>query len=94
MKAVRGADFSARLVVVLTALLLIWFGRPAGALDCKSLPPGPEKKQCLMQQKPEAFQKKQEHCKELAMERGGSLYGRGTGKKKLVQSCMQGKVNQ
>jgi hypothetical protein len=61
----RGAAVSATLVVVLTTALLIWFGRPADAQDCKSLPPGPEKKQCLMQQNPDAFQKKQQHCNDL-----------------------------
>ena len=93
MKAcVQNAYCSARLAIVVT-VLLIWFGRPADALDCKSLPPGPEKKQCLTQNKPEAFQKKQARCKELAEQRGGALQGRGTGKKLFLQSCMQGKVS-
>jgi hypothetical protein len=91
---VRGAAVSATLVVVLTTALLIWFGRPADAQDCKSLPPGPEKKQCLMQQNPDAFQKKQQRCKDLAEQHGGSLQVRGTGQKGFMQGCLQGKTGQ
>ena len=39
-----------------------------------------------MQKNPDAFQKKQERCKALADQRGGSLEGRGAGKKSFVQS--------
>jgi hypothetical protein len=93
MNAVRAADLSARLVVVLAALLLIWFGRPAGALDCKSLPPGPEKKQCLMENRPAAFEKKQARCEALAQQRDSDST-RGHSKMDFMQSCMQGKVSQ
>ncbi len=85
--------FSVRLAVALAALLLIWSGRPAGAQDCKSLPFGREKRQCLMQKNPDAIQKKLERCKALADQRGGSSYGKGTGKRGFVQSCLQGKIS-
>lgn len=93
MKAgIKYARGSTALAAATAALLLIGFLQPAAAQDCKSLPFGPEKKQCLMQKNPEAFQKKQERCKALADQRGGSLDARGTGKKGFVHSCMQGKV--
>jgi hypothetical protein len=92
----RGADgsagFSARLAIVVAALLLIWFGRPAGAQACKDLAPGPAKKQCLMQNHPEGFAKKQERCKALADQRASDS-ARGHSKIDFMQSCMQGKVS-
>jgi hypothetical protein len=86
----RGVDFAARLAVVLAALLLIWFGRSAGAQACKDLPPGPAKKQCVMQNHPEGFEKKQERCKTLAAQRDSTDHR--FAQKEFMQSCMQGKV--
>ena len=88
--SIRSVDVSARLAVVLAALLLIWFGRPAGAQACKDLPPGPAKKQCVMQNRPAAFEQKQERCKALAEQRGSA--NKGPSKIDFMQSCMQGKV--
>lgn len=85
------ADFSARLVVALVALSLAWLGRPAGAQACKDLPPGPAKKQCVMQNHPEAFEKKQERCKTLAAQRNSTEHR--SAQKDFMQSCMQGKVS-
>jgi hypothetical protein len=87
-----GAEFLARLVVALVALSLAWLVRPAGAQSCKDLPPGPAKKQCVMQNHPEAFEQKKDKCKALAEQRG-SFDGKGTGQKSFVQNCMQGKVS-
>lgn len=86
-----GANVLARLVVVLVALSLVWLARPAGAQACKDLPPGPAKKQCVMQNHPEAFENKKERCMQLAEQRGS--YGKATGQKNFMQSCMQGKVS-
>ena len=83
------ADFLARLGVVLVALSLVWLARPAGAQACKDLPPGPAKKQCVMQNHPEAFENKKERCLQLAEQRGSG----GKGGKDFMQSCMQGKVS-
>ena len=88
----RGLDFVTRFAVVVLALLLVWLGRPAGAQDCKDLPPGPAKKQCVMQKNPEGFQKKKDHCMALAEERGS--VGKASGEKNFMQNCMQGKVGQ
>lgn len=87
-----GADFSARLVVVLVALALAWLVRPAGAQSCKDLPPGPAKRQCLMQNNPAGFEQKKQRCEDLARQRG-SFEGKGTGQKQFMQSCMRGKVS-
>ena len=89
---VRSADLAARSAVVAFALLLIWFSRPAGAQACKDLPPGPAKRQCVMQNHPEAFQKKQERCKTLAEQRDSTDHR--SAEKDFMQSCMQGKVGQ
>ncbi len=94
MKAgLKCARFSTGLAAAATALLLIGLVQPTRAQDCKSLPFGPEKRQCLTQKNPDAIQKKLQRCKALAEQRAGSLDGRGTGKKGFVQSCLQGKVS-
>ncbi len=87
----HGADISAKLAVVLAALLLVWLGRPAGAQACKDLPPGPAKKQCVMQNHPEAFGKKQERCKTIAAQRDSTDHR--IAQKDFMQSCMQGRLS-
>ena len=84
-------DYQVRTAIVIGALLLAWLGQPAGAQNCKDLPPGPDKRQCVMQSHPEAFERKKERCVDLAEARGASDKG---AKKDFVQSCMQGKVSQ
>ena len=86
------ADLALRLAVVATALALVWIMRPAGAQSCKDLPPGPAKKQCVMQNHPEVFEKKKERCLALAQQRDS--VGKGSGERDFMQSCMQGRVAQ
>ena len=86
------ADFLVRLGVVLVALSLAWLARPAGAQACKDIPPGPAKKQCLTQNYPAKFEKKQERCKMLAAQRDSTDHR--AAQKDFMQSCMQGKVGQ
>src|SRR5437868_8825014 len=52
----RPMNFVARFAVVVAALLPLWLWPPAGAQDCKGMPPGPAKKQCLVQNHPEVFE--------------------------------------
>jgi hypothetical protein len=85
------ADVSTRLAVVATAIALAWFARPAEAQSCKDLPRGPARKQCVMQNHPEAFENKKERCVQLAEQRGSDF--RGHDKLDFMQSCMRGKVS-
>jgi hypothetical protein len=86
------ADVSVRLAVLAAALILAWLATPATAQSCKDLPPGPAKRQCVMQAHPEAFENKKERCLQLAEQRGSA--GKGGGQKDFMQSCMQGRVSQ
>ena len=52
-----------RLVVAIAALLPLVVWSSAGAQNCKDMPPGPAKKQCIEQKNPEAFQK----CKDVPL---------------------------
>jgi len=80
-----------RLCIVAVALVpLLPWPPAADAQDCSGLPPGPAKKQCVMQNRPQAFEAKKEKCLELA--RARDSYGKGSGQKNFVQSCMQGKI--
>jgi hypothetical protein len=85
------ADVSTRLAVVGIAIALAWLARPAEAQSCKDLPPGPAKKQCVMQAHPEAFEKRKENCLQLAEQRGSA--GKSGGQKNFMQSCMQRKLS-
>jgi hypothetical protein len=58
------------------------------AQNCAIYPKGPERAQCLKQYYPEVFDTKQQHCKELAQQRGS--WGFQMGEKTFAQSCMQG----
>lgn len=84
-------DVCARLAVAALAITLAWLVGPAVAQSCKDLPPGPAKKQCMMQSHPEGFEKKKDRCLQLAEQRGSA--GKASGKKDFMQSCMQGNVN-
>ena len=84
-------DLALRLGLVLVALTLFWREIPAMAQSCKDLPPGPAKKQCVMQNHPEAFEQKKERCRALGEQRGADIKGPG---KDFMQSCMQGKISQ
>jgi hypothetical protein len=63
-------------------------GAKGGPQNCRALPPGPEKKQCVERANPEMFEAKRGRCEELAAERG--MAGKSPGKKDFMQSCMQG----
>jgi hypothetical protein len=87
------ADVCAKIGVVATAIMLAWVARPALAQNCKDMPPGPARKQCVMQYHPEVFEKKQKkkaNCLQLAEQRGS--VGKASGQKTFMQSCMQGKI--
>ena len=77
-----------RSVIVLIALSFVWLGRPAGAQACKDVPPGPARKQCVMQNNPQGFEKKLARCKTLAVQRDSTDHKRIV--KDFMQSCMQG----
>jgi hypothetical protein len=83
------AEVSTRAAVIAAAIMLVWLARPAEAQSCKDMPPGPAKKQCVMQSHPEAFEKKKERCLQLAEERGSA--GKASGQKNFMQSCMRAK---
>jgi hypothetical protein len=85
------ADVTTRLAVVGIAIMLAWLARPAEAQSCKDLPPGPAKRECVMQAHPAAFEKKKEKCLQLAEQRGST--GKASGKKDFMPSCMQGKIS-
>ena len=82
-------DVCTRLALAVTAIAVAWLSGPAGAQSCKDLPPGPAKRQCVMQSHPEIFEKKKERCLQLAEQRGSATKGTEKG---FMQSCMQGKV--
>ncbi len=65
-------------------------GSEGGPESCKSLPPGPAKRQCAQRANPQMFAAKQGHCLELAQQRG--MMAKSPQKKDFMQSCMQGRV--
>jgi hypothetical protein len=78
--------------IVVTLLALAASASTAFAENCRALPPGPERRACAMREHPEMFGAKQEHCKQLASERGFSeSAGSKRGMRDFVQACMQGR---
>ena len=82
------------------ALICILFvtGAPPAAIaeNCKAFPAGPERRACAMRDHPEKFEKKLQHCKQLANERGFTKGGNDSRsyantKRDFVRSCMHGK---
>jgi len=71
-------------LVVLSALPSL-----AAAENCRALPVGPERRACVMRERPE-FQAKLEHCRGLARDRGDTGAEK-RGMKDFVQGCMQGR---
>jgi hypothetical protein len=63
----------------------------ASAENCRAIPPGPDRRACAMREHPERIEAKQEHCKQLASERGFSgSAGSKRGMRDFVQGCMRG----
>src|SRR4029078_6152597 len=56
-------NFLVRVIIVLAALLPLFVWPTAGAQNCKDMPPGPARQQCVAQRNPEAFEK----CKDLPL---------------------------
>jgi hypothetical protein len=86
---------SGRLTTNLLATLFALTALPSLALaeNCRAFPPGPDRRACAMREHPELFQAKQEHCRELATQRGDSpRTGTGAGgMRDFVRDCMQGR---
>jgi hypothetical protein len=88
----RSGSLAAAMVVTLLALAAP--ASTASAENCRALPPGPDRHACAMREHPEMFGAKQEHCKQLASERGftgGAGSKRPGGMRDFVQTCMQGR---
>jgi hypothetical protein len=80
--------------IVATLLALAASASTALAEDCRAYPPGPDRRACAMREHPERVAARQEHCKQLASERGftsgvGSKHPGGM--RDFVQSCMRGR---
>ena len=80
---------------ILAALVTLSASVPAAfAEDCRAFPPGPDRHACAMREHPERFGAKQQHCKQLASERGftgGAGSKRANEMRDFVQACMQGR---
>ena len=78
--------------IVVTLLALAASASTALAEDCRAFPQGPDRRACAMREHPERVAARQEHCKQLASERG---FSSGGGSKRdmrdFVQACMQGR---
>jgi hypothetical protein len=78
--------------IVVVLLALAASASTAFAEDCRAFPPGPDRRACAMREHPERIGAKQEHCKQLASERGFSANGGSKrGMRDFVQACMQGR---
>jgi hypothetical protein len=80
--------------IVVTLLSLATSASTAFAEDCRALPPGPDRRACAMREHPGRVEAKQEHCKELASERGfteGAGSKHPGGMRDFVQACMRGR---
>ena len=88
----RSGNLAAAMVVTLLALAAS--ASTASAENCRALPPGPDRRACAEREHPGKFEAKQEHCKQLASERGftgGAGSRKPGGMRDFVQACMQGR---
>jgi hypothetical protein len=61
------------------------------AEDCSSMPPGPEKRDCIMRNNPR-FETKFDRCNEHVIALGADVAQHGRqGRKALMQACMRGR---
>ena len=77
---------------ILIAAALLVISNDAFAQNCKSLPPGPERRQCAERYHPEVFQAKRQRCQDQAASKGLTENVHG-GMREYIGQCMQGKVN-
>jgi hypothetical protein len=80
---------------IIPALIAFYgaFSSTAFAENCGAIPPGPERRDCIMREHPGMFEAKLERCRHLARQRGDTTRtGTGAGgMKEFVQDCMRGK---
>jgi hypothetical protein len=63
------------------------------AEDCRSMPPGPDKKACVMRNHPAAFETKFDRCNQQVEQLGAVAASPGgkKGRQGLMQECMRGR---